>query len=73
MQCRVCKKRIHPERLAIAPRVTTCSHERAYGHHKTLARASAARHRARVRQTKARLKPTWTEQTTNTESFIPPL
>ena len=49
MECRVCHGPIHPERLAVQPRVRTCSHACSVGLRKELNRQAAASQRARRR------------------------
>ena len=58
MECRQCEKQIHPERLAVAPRVRTCSRKCAQGLRRQRNPASAARSRARRRDSEAGLKDT---------------
>ena len=53
MKCRHCHREIHPERLAVAPRVTTCRHECAVEIKRELNRQAAQRQRDRKRQEKA--------------------
>ena len=55
--CRQCQGEIHPERLAVAPRVTSCSHECAIGLKKEGNRLAAQRQRQRRRDMGEGLKP----------------
>ena len=56
MECRECHGEIHPERLAVQPRVRTCSHLCAIGWKREQNRLAAQRQRARRRASSAGTK-----------------
>ena len=67
--CQICGGKIHPERLALRPQIKSCCHDCAVGIRQQINRASADRHRKRVRETKAGLKPGLSEQMTRKDSL----